>query len=312
MNAAHPAEIEGGVLTVDKPAGMTSHDVVARVRRLYGTKQVGHTGTLDPNATGVLPVMVGRAVKASEYLTSEKKTYEALLRLGVTSDTEDVWGVLRETGAPLPSPEQVTAAARRFTGEILQIPPMYSALKRGGRKLCDLARAGIEVERAARPVTVHALDVSPVDAGKGLYALTVTCSKGTYIRTLCADIGKELGCGGVMAALRRTACGAFTVDDAHTPEELERMTEAERFSVLRPTEELFSDLPELSLPPFQRKLCASGCAISLKKLGADFPEGALLRLYGGGKFFALGKVGLCENGPAVKAVKQFYFFEKDD
>ena len=132
------------------------------------------------------------------------------------------------------------------------------------------------------------------------------------IRTLCADIGKELGCGGVMAALRRTACGAFTVDDAHTPEELERMTEAERFSVLRPTEELFSDLPELSLPPFQRKLCASGCAISLKKLGADFPEGALLRLYGGGKFFALGKVGLCENGPAVKAVKQFYFFEKDD
>lgn len=294
-----------GILLVDKPAGMTSHDVVWRVRKLFGTKKVGHTGTLDPMATGVLVVLLGRAAKACEYVSHDEKVYEATLRLGLTTDTEDVTGTVLTTAESLPSPAEVEAALPAFRGEILQVPPMYSALKVNGRKLCDLARAGEVVEREARPVTVKSLFCEATEAA-GDYRLTVRVSGGTYIRTLCADIGAALGCGGVMAALRRTEAGGFSIGDCVTLEALEAMEPDERFERLRPVEELFSDLDAVNLPDFYRTLCRNGCEIYLKKIGASFPVGARLRLCDShGGFFALGEVGEYEDGIAVKAIKIF-------
>lgn len=294
-----------GILLVDKPAGMTSHDVVWRVRKLFGTKKVGHTGTLDPMATGVLVVLLGRAAKACEYVSHDEKVYEATLRLGLTTDTEDVTGTVLTSAESLPSPAEVEAVLPAFRGEILQVPPMYSALKVNGRKLCDLARAGEVVEREARPVTVKSLFCEATEAA-GDYRLTVRVSGGTYIRTLCADIGAALGCGGVMAALRRTEAGGFSIGDCVTLEALEAMEMDERMERLRPVEELFSDLDAVNLPDFYRTLCRNGCEIYLKKIGVSFPVGARLRLcYSHGGFFALGEVGEYEDGIAVKAIKIF-------
>ena len=249
-----------GILLVDKPAGMTSHDVVWRVRKLFGTKKVGHTGTLDPLATGVLVVLLGRAAKACEYVSHDEKVYEATLRLGLTTDTEDVTGNVLTTAESLPTPAEVAAVLPSFRGEIMQVPPMYSALKVNGRKLCDLARAGEVVEREARPVTVKSLVCEATDAA-GDYRMTVRVSGGTYIRTLCADIGAALGCGGVMATLRRTEAGGFPIADCVTLEELEAMDMGERLERLRPVEELFSDLEAVNLPDFYRTLCRIGCEI---------------------------------------------------
>ena len=220
-------ELFSGVVAVDKPSGMTSHDVVYRLRRLYGTKQVGHTGTLDPLATGVLPVMVGRAVKASEYLTSDNKHYIAGMLLGITTDTEDIEGKVLSECKELPKKEEVEAILARFRGEIMQIPPMYSALKVDGQKLCDLARKGVEVERKPRPIAVYKLELLECEPEKGRYLLDVECSKGTYIRTLVSDIGAALGCGGTMKTLERCEASGFTLDDGITLSELEGLTEEE-------------------------------------------------------------------------------------
>lgn len=294
-----------GILLVDKPAGMTSHDVVWRVRKLFGTKKVGHTGTLDPMATGVLVVLLGRAAKACEYVSHDEKAYEATLRLGLTTDTEDVTGKVLSSCETLPSPAEVENILPEFQGEIMQIPPMYSALKVNGRKLCDIARAGETVKREARPVTIKSLvceaTESPCD-----YRMTVRVSGGTYIRTLCADIGAKLGCGGVMATLRRTEAGGFSIDDCVTMEDLEAMELPQRLSLLRPAQELFSDLDVINLPDFYRTLCRNGCEIYLKKLGVSFPVGSRLRLCDSqGVFFALGEVSEYEDGVAVKAIKIF-------
>ena len=294
-----------GILIVNKPVGITSHDVVGRVRRLFGTRRVGHTGTLDPLASGVLVVLVGRAAKAAEYLVCDEKRYRATLRLGMTSDTEDVTGTLVPSDAPLPSPNRVVEATRAFVGEILQIPPMYSALKVDGQKLYDLARRGITVEREARPVTIHALTVAPTDTETD-YLLDVTCSAGTYIRTLCADIGTALGCGGVMATLERTAAGGFPLSDAHTLEELEAMSEDERLAALLPTESLFAALPAVRLPAFYERLFRSGCEIYQKKIGTHHALAARVRVCNAdGKFFALGEVREYEDGTAIKSLKMF-------
>ena len=294
-----------GILLIDKPAGMTSHDVVWRVRKLYGTKKVGHTGTLDPMATGVLVVLLGRAAKACEYVSHDEKVYEATLRLGLTTDTEDVTGTVLTVSDKLPSPAEVEAALPAFRGEIRQVPPMYSALKVNGRKLCDVARAGETVEREARPVTVKSLQCEPTSSETD-YRMTVRVSGGTYIRTLCADIGGTLGCGGVMATLRRTEAGGFPISDCVTLEALEAMEIEQRLARLRPVEELFSELEALCLPDFYRTLCRNGCEIYLKKLGFSFPVGQRLRLCDGqGRFFALGEVGDYEDGTAVKAIKIF-------
>ena len=291
-----------GVLLIHKPYGITSFDVVARVRRLYGTKQVGHTGTLDPIATGLLPVLVGRAVKASEFLTEKDKEYIAGLRLGITTDTEDITGSILTETQTIPSREAVLTTANSFVGEIMQVPPMYSALKVGGEKLVDLARRGITIEREARPITIHALDI---DGDGADYKMRVFCSKGTYIRTLCADIGEKLGCGGAMSSLIRTKTGGFTLENAYTLEALEAMTPEERASLLLPTETLFTHLPKATLSDFFARLSRNGCEIYLKKIGADIPLGTLLRVYDKDGFYAIGEVREYPDGNAIKLLKRF-------
>ncbi len=301
----NPAAEPDGILLIDKPAGMTSHDVVWKVRKLFGTKKVGHTGTLDPMATGVLVVLLGRAAKACEYVSHDEKVYEATLRLGLTTDTEDVTGTVLSATETLPSAADVEAVLPSFRGNILQIPPMYSALKVGGRKLCDLARAGEVIERQPRPVTVKELAAAPT-ASPSDYTLTVRCSGGTYIRTLCADIGGALGCGGVMATLRRTEAGGFPISDCVTLDVLEAMPLEARVSLLRPVEGLFGDLPAIHLPDFYRTLCRNGCEIYQKKINTQYPLGQRVRLCDAtGSFFALGEVGDYEAGTAVKAIKIF-------
>ncbi len=293
-----------GVLLIDKGEGLTSHDVVSRVRRVYHTRRVGHTGTLDPLATGVLVILIGRAAKAAEYLAVHDKTYVATLRLGITTDTEDVTGKVLTTSPVLASSDEVIAAAKSFIGPYLQTPPMYSALKVNGQKLVDLARRGIEVEREARPVTIHALDCTACENGD--YTLRVSCSSGTYIRTLCADIGAKLGCGGAMATLRRVETGGFALADCHTLDALNDMDDAARAALLVPTESLFSTLPAIRLPAFFEKLARSGCEIYQQKIGTNFALGTRVRLCAAdGTFFALGEIRDFENGSAAKPIKAF-------
>lgn len=294
-----------GVLLIDKPAGLTSHDVVGRVRKLFGTRRVGHTGTLDPMATGVLVLLIGRAAKASEYLAVHDKCYEAILQLGITTDTEDTTGEILTTSKDIPDGEAVARAASAFLGSYMQTPPMYSALKVGGQKLLDLARRGIEVERQAREVKIHAIGVTPTE-DPTRFALSVHCGAGTYIRTLCADIGARLGCGGVMAALRRRQTGGFSLADCTTLEALAEMDEAARQARLLPTEALFATLEAVALPAFFERLCRSGCEIYQKKIGTALPVGARVRICSEtGAFFALGEVREYEDGSAIKAIKLF-------
>ncbi len=298
-------ELSGGVLCLNKPEGVTSHDMVYKVRKLFGTRQVGHTGTLDPLATGVLVLMVGRAVKASEFLSADEKEYIATLRLGITTDTEDITGaVLTTHEGALPSFDDVKKAALNFQGNIMQTPPMYSALKVNGKKLLELARKGIEVEREARAVRVDRLEVLETD-DPSEFKLLARVSKGTYIRTLCADIGAALGCGGVMSTLCRISCGSFGIEDSVTLDELSEMDEAQRLSLLHPVEELFTDCPEVHLPDFFAHLAHSGCELYQKRLDTDFADDELIRLYDKDGFFALARVQEFAEGSAIKPVKQF-------
>ena len=294
-----------GILIINKPEGMTSHDVVNKVRRLFSLRRVGHTGTLDPMASGVLVVLIGRAAKAAEYISNSKKAYVATLRLGTTYDTQDVTGRPLKICEDIPSADAVIATVNEFSGEIMQIPPMYSALKVNGQKLYDLARKGIEVEREARPITVHSISATPTQIPTD-FILSVECSAGTYIRTLCEDIGNSLGCGGAMATLKRTSAGGFDIAHSYTLEKIEALTEEKRRSLLRPTEELFSDLEQIALPTFFEKLSRNGCEIYLKKIGKDIPLGTRVRLCSqNGEFYALGEVREYEDGNAIKAIKLF-------
>lgn len=284
---------------------MTSHDVVNKVRRLFNAKRVGHAGTLDPLATGVLVVLVGRAAKACEYISSDRKTYRATLRLGLTTDTEDITGEVLTTSNQIPDAEAVREVCREFVGEIKQIPPMYSALKVGGQKLYDLARQGVVIEREARDITVFALECQATDVATD-YILTVSCSGGTYIRTLCADIGAKLGCGGVMATLERCEACGISLEECHTLEEIAEMGEEERPALLLPTERLFSDLGSVNLPAFFEKLFRDGCPIYQKKIKTSLPQGARVRICTeDGRFFAIGEVVERDMGSAIKSVKMF-------
>lgn len=296
-----------GVICINKHEGVTSHTIVNMIRNLYNTKQVGHTGTLDPMATGVLPVMVGRAVKASEFLTAEDKGYIAKMKLGTVTDTGDVTGSVISQSSTVPNAETVEKAVRSFVGSIKQTPPMYSALKVNGQKLVDLARKGIEVERPPRDICIKCIDIHPINEENGEYELNVECSKGTYIRTLCTDIGEKLGCGAVMTSLQRTKSGSFCIEKSYTVSQLENMSIEERESLLCPIDDLFSDLDNVHLPDFFEKLAKSGLEIYLKKIGIfpDFPVGKRFKLCGKNGFFALGEVRDFENGKAIKPIKQF-------
>ncbi len=302
MSRGKPATVSG-VLIINKHEGVTSHNIVSVLRKLYDMSQVGHTGTLDPMATGVLPVLLGRAVKASDYLMAEDKEYEAKMTLGVTTDTQDITGEVLTRCADVPDEARVVQVCRSFTGELYQTPPMYSAIKVGGKKLYDIARSGQVIEREPRKITVTSL--VPEKISDTEYHLKISCSKGTYIRTLCADIGEALGCGAVMSGLCRTRSGPFTLDRAVTVEELENMTFEERLALPMPTESLFEDLPKIVVNGFFEKLVKSGAELYQKKLGTSFSDGALVRINSEKEFIALGKVAEYPSGSAIKAVKLF-------
>lgn len=292
-----------GVIIINKCEGLTSQAVVNRVKRLLGAAKAGHTGTLDPMATGVLPVLVGRAVKASEFMLSSDKHYGATLLLGVTTDTEDVTGEVLSTSTHIPTEGEVRAAVAAHVGKILQTPPMYSALKVGGRKLCDLAREGKTVEREAREITVHSIGVERLSERE--YFLDVVCSKGTYIRTLCADIGKMLGCGGTMKTLCRLSAAGFDLGEAVSLDELEKMDEGERVERVLPTEVIFEKYPRVTLPDFFSRLAHSGLPIYLKKIGVTLEAGQIVRMCDKNGFFAVGEVRDLEDGRAIKPIRQF-------
>ena len=292
-----------GIVVLKKEEGVTSQGAVTRVKRIFGADKAGHTGTLDPLATGVLPVLLGRAVKASEYMLTSDKHYRAVMRLGITTDTEDITGsVLTERPVSVKE-EEVRAAALSFLGESMQTPPMYSALKVGDKKLCDLAREGVVVEREPRVITVFSIEACKIDNEN--YSLDVHCSKGTYIRTLIADIGERLGTGAAMAALERTHASVFSLADAYTLSELEAMSKEEREGAIIPTERVFCDLTAVTLEPFFARLAKCGVEIYLKKIGAALTLGERVRLYDEGGFFALGEVREFDTGLAIKPIKQF-------
>ena len=295
--------MKNGVIIINKEIGPTSQGVVNRVKRIFGAKKAGHTGTLDPMATGVLPVLLERGVKASEFMLSSDKHYVATLLLGLTTDTEDVPGRTLTESGEIPSEVDVLDVVNSFVGSYMQTPPMYSALKVGGKKLCDLAREGITIEREAREVTIHSIEAKKINERE--YTLDVKCSKGTYIRTLCADIGAKLGCGGCMKTLCRASASGFTLDDAHTLDELENMTEEEREECVFPVEYIFRNLPEVRLPDFFARLAHSGLEIYLKKISLDLPLGSRVRLYDNDGFFAIGEVQSFDGGPAIKPIRQF-------
>lgn len=256
-------DIISGVLPIFKESGMTSHDAVAKIRKLYETKRVGHTGTLDPMATGVLVVLIGRAAKAAEYVEKGTKQYKAVLRLGITTDTGDITGkVLSESAVP--QDIDIHKIENDFSGEIKQKPPMYSAIKIGGRKMVDLARQGITVDIPERNVQIYSLKIEKTKI-KEEYAVDVVCSCGTYIRTLCSDIGNSLGCGGTMSSLCRTRNSGFTEKDCLKIEELEKIPYDERKKLLIDTEQLFSSIPKVSLNSFFAKLAKDGNCIYQKK-----------------------------------------------
>lgn len=267
-----------GIVIVDKPNGWTSQDVVSKLRGVFKTRRIGHGGTLDPMATGVLPVFVGRATRAVEFFEHAEKTYEATLRLGISTDTEDITGTVLEEKPVAVTEEEFRKALQNFRGEIFQIPPMYSAIKINGQKLCDLARRGKEVERKPRPVTIYALDCLSFE-GKTA-RLRIHCSKGTYIRTLCKDIGDALGCGGTMESLRRVTAGEYTISRAVTMETLVKAEEPALF--LLPTDSLFASYPAVTLTEKQTLRCRNGNAFSVTLQPGTYraysPEGEFLML----------------------------------
>lgn len=282
-----------GIVIVDKPQGWTSQDVTARLRRVFGTRRIGHGGTLDPMATGVLPVFVGRATRAVEFFEHAEKTYETVLRLGITTDTEDMTGtVLTEENVSF-TEEQLQKTLAAFRGEILQVPPMYSALKVNGQKLCDLARKGKTVERQPRPITIHELTL--VERGENTLRLRVRCSKGTYIRTLCKDIGEKLGCGGCMESLRRVAAGEYTVDEAVPLQTLLDTEEPEKY--LRDVDTMFRNYPAVTLTANQETRCRNGNAFSVSLAPGTY------RAYSqAGEFLMLAKV----DGGVMSTIKSFF------
>lgn len=284
-----------GVICINKPQDFTSFDVVAIMRRAAGTRKIGHGGTLDPMATGVLPIYIGRAAKTADLNPVSDKKYRATFRLGVATDTEDVWGkVLTEDEKPVTLAE-ITDAVKAMQGDIMQMPPMYSAVKINGKRLYDLARQGIEVERAARPVTVYSIELSDYDRQNRTGTLDIHCSKGTYIRTIISEIGKKLGTGAIMTSLCRTMAAGFTLSDCHDIEKLRNMPPEDTAKLVLPTERVFSCYDEVSLDDAQKKLFMNGMILDCGRMGISYPADTRLRLKHGDTFIGVAKVNE-ENG----------------
>lgn len=286
-----------GVIVVNKPQDFTSFDVVAVMRGCYHTKKVGHSGTLDPMATGVLPVFIGSATKAVSILPDSDKSYRAGLRLGLTSDTLDIWGECSEQSVVNVSGSALQGVLEQFRGEIDQIPPMYSALKVNGQKLCNLARQGIEVERQPRRITISRLDLVEFDGTDGV--IDVDCSSGTYIRALVDDIGRTLGTGAVMTSLVRTRACGYGIDEAYPLSELKVKPLDELESLLLPTESIFKGYPEIHLDDEQKRLYLNGVRLDVKRL-RNAPEGEMFRVYAE-EFLGIAKI----YGEELISVKRF-------
>ena len=282
-----------GIVIVDKPQEWTSQDVTARLRRVFNTRRIGHGGTLDPMATGVLPVFVGRGTRGVEFFEHAEKAYEATLLLGRTTDTEDVFGNTLTEQEVSVSEEEFLAVLPGFRGKIMQVPPMYSALKVNGQKLCDLARKGKEVERQPREIEIFQLDCLEFTGNTA--RLRVKCSKGTYIRTLCKDIGQALGCGGCMQALRRVQAGEYTIEEAVPLQELLETEDPGRY--LRSVDSMFRGYPAVTLTANQEKRCRHGNQFSIAK------DPGTYRCYSqSGEFLMLAKV---EEG-IMTTIKSFF------
>ena len=286
-----------GILVIDKSAGWTSQDVAAKLRGVFHERRVGHGGTLDPMATGVLPIFIGRATRAAEFLEAAEKEYVAGLRLGVVTDTQDTSGNILETHPVAVTREEVQAALRQFLGPIEQIPPMYSAIKINGQKLYELARRGQEVERKPRSITIHELEL--LEGADADYLLRVRCSKGTYVRTLCHDLGRALGCGGCMSSLRRTRAGSFTLSQAVTMQQvLNFAAEQAPQALLMPVDAVFSMHPPLIVTMGQAAKLKNGAQIK----DWQFRPGTYRVYAEDGEFLLLGRV---ENG-GLTTIKSFF------
>lgn len=278
-----------GIIVLDKPEGLTSQQAVGRVRRALGIKRVGHGGTLDPMATGVLPIFVGRATRASGMLLDADKAYRAGFVCGIRTDTQDTTGEVISRCETLPSPDEVSAVLHEFVGRQQQIPPMYSAIKINGKKLYELARKGEEVERKARDIEIYSIECHGCENGE--HIIDVFCSKGTYIRTLIDDIGVRLGCGAAMSSLRRTRTGIFTLSDAVSLDDLNENTP------LLPTDYLWSNLPSLTVDRKREERIRHGNPVF-----ADFPDGELRVFSESGEFLMLGRA----EGRILSSVKNFF------
>ena len=286
-----------GILVIDKPAGWTSQDVAAKLRGVFHERRVGHGGTLDPMATGVLPIFIGRATRAAEFAESAEKEYIAGLRLGLVTNTQDTTGEALEEHPVSVTREEVQAALQRFLGQISQIPPMYSAIKINGQKLYELARKGKEVARKPRSITIHELEL--LEGGGAEYLLRVRCSKGTYVRTLCHDLGAALGCGGCMSSLRRTRAGSFTLEQALTMQQvLEFAAEHDPQQLLMPADALFAEAPPLIVTMGQAAKLKNGAQIK----DWQFAPGTYRVYAEDGEFLLLGRV---ENG-VLTTIKSFF------
>ena len=266
-----------GIIVIQKEKGFTSHDVVARLRGILHMKKIGHTGTLDPDAAGVLPVALGKGTKLVDLLTDKEKTYEAVLHLGITTDTQDMSGTVLEEKPVSVTEEQVREVLKSFVGEQMQVPPMYSALKVNGKKLYELAREGRTVERKARPVCFY--EIEPLEMNLPLVKIRVTCSKGTYIRTLCNDIGEKLGCGGCMEELLRSKVGRYTLEESHTLAQVEAAVEDGTIQeLIYPVEKVLADYPALSADSYGDRLLANGNPLSDNLVSSQHKEG-WVRMY---------------------------------
>ena len=291
-----------GILIVDKPRDFTSHDVVAKLRGMLRQKKIGHAGTLDPMATGVLVVLLGNATRASDHASGQSKEYIARLKLGLVTDTQDITGTVLEERPVTVGEEGLREVLPAFTGDIDQLPPMYSAISVNGRRLYDLARKGVEIERQSREITIDKLEL--LEGGEALPAgefdLRASCSKGTYVRTICHDIGQALGCGGCMADLRRVRSGRFTLEDALTFEEIAALLEENALeSRVFPTETVFSDLPAVTLTEEGDVRASHGNFFALRHLAAgEMPaEGDLCRVYDStGRFCQIGQTRTLDKG----------------